>query len=101
MRRFICCLFALLWSATLHAQDQAQQGPLEASPSALPGLSLESLSATRDRPLFAPDRRKPVPPPVAAAVPNPEQAAPASPKPQTPQLELTGIIVSPSETIVL
>lgn len=72
-------------SAPLRAEDQR--------PSALPWLKLKDLSATRERPLFAPTRRRPPPPHVVTV-------APQHP-PETPRMVLTGIIEKPSETIVV
>jgi hypothetical protein len=74
-------------SAPVLAEDQR--------PSALPWLKLNDLSATRERPLFAPTRRGPPPP-----QPHVATVAPAHP-PETPRMVLTGIIVKPSETIVV
>jgi hypothetical protein len=75
-------------SAPGRAEDQR--------PSALPWLKLEDLSATRERPLFAPTRRRPPPPPQPQAV-----TVAAERPPETPRMVLTGIIVKPSETIVV
>ena len=74
-------------SAPTRAEDQR--------PSALPWLKLEDLSATRERPLFAPTRRRP-PPAQPKAV-----TVVAEHPPETPRMVLTGIIVKPSETIVV
>jgi general secretion pathway protein N len=49
--------------------------------------TLESLSASRDRPLFSPSRRPYAPPPTAV------RRAPASPPPTPPALVLLGIVV--------
>ena len=102
MRHFICLIaFAVWWGHCAYAQQPAQnESPKEAN-SALPWLKLEALSATRERPLFAPDRRKPSPPPVARAAPNPAESAVKVQVQQKPQLQLTGIVVSPAQTIVL
>jgi hypothetical protein len=109
MGRFACYIavaLAITWSSYLHAQNPLGGQEKNEPYSALPWLSLDSLSATRERPLFAPDRRKPAPPPVVAvdqATEHTETVRPR-PAPQAPkaqQLELTGIIVSASETIVL
>ena len=74
-------------SAPARAEDQR--------PSALPSLKLKDLSATRERPLFAATRRRPPPP-----QPHVVTVAPEHP-PETPRMVLTGIIVKPSETIVV
>jgi general secretion pathway protein N len=77
----------LTWSLKVHAELQWSN-----QPSAVPSLQLESLSQTRERPLFVPTRRKSPPP------------APAAPKPVTqkqPQFTLRGIIVFGQESVVL
>jgi general secretion pathway protein N len=99
MGRLVVCIgLMMMWSTCLHAQDQAQNQLPTESHSALPWLNLDSLSATRERPLFAPDRRKSAPPPAAAVSVHPETV-----QAQAPQatLELTGIVVSRLETVVL
>ena len=90
MRLYVGLWLLFVGSFQLYAEEQP---PLERS--ALPMLQLESLSATRDRPLFAPARRKSLPPAQAPA-PSPDVA-----KVQKPQLTLRGIIVSPAQTLVL
>ena len=51
-------------------------------------MLLDQLGVTRDRPLFAPARRRPAPPPVVAlAEPPPQPPAPP------PQMSVVGIIV--------
>jgi general secretion pathway protein N len=52
----------------------------------LQAQSLDGLSATRDRPLFSPDRRPPAPPPPPPPAP---EAAPPAP----PDVTLLGIVV--------
>jgi general secretion pathway protein N len=64
--------------------------------SALPWLKLEELTATRDRPLFTPDRR-PLPP----ARPPPAVAAPPQRGKPRPNFALKGIIAEGSATFVL
>jgi len=109
MYRVACCVgLALLITTTsrLHAQDSRNVDRQIALHSALPWLNLDSLSATRERPLFAPDRRKPVPPPPPVVVTD-HAADPAEVEQrrlqatQRQRFELTGIITSESETIVL
>lgn len=67
------------------APDQERGNPLWAVP-------LESLSATRDRPLFTPSRRPPDAP--VAMAPPPPPAAPPPAAPARPQLVLMGTVVS-------
>jgi hypothetical protein len=96
---YIVLTLAMIWSNCAYAHDQSENNLPNEPLSALPSLNLDSLSATRERPLFAPDRRKPAPPPVARAEPiHPEAVLQAS---RLAKLELTGVIVGPLETIVL
>ena len=87
IRCALILLAAFVATAPVLAEDQR--------PSALPWLKLKDLSATRERPLFAPSRRRPPPPPPPHLVTAPEHP------PETPRMVLTGIIVKPSETIVV
>jgi hypothetical protein len=87
---------ALMLIAALLATASAPARAEDQRPSALPWLKLEDLSATRERPLFAPTRRRPPPPQQPQAV-----TVAAENPPETPQMVLTGIIVKPSETIVV
>jgi general secretion pathway protein N len=82
-------LLALLGVAPAHptrAEDAAR--PTLANPIA--ALSLEQLSATRERPLFSPARRMPSAP-TPAPPPPPVAVAPAPPPP-APSLALFGIV---------
>lgn len=65
------------------------QAPERGNP--LWGISIESLHATRERPLFAPSRRPPSPAP-AAALPA-AKPAPVAPVVDQPSLDLLGIVV--------
>jgi len=87
---------ALMLIAALLATASAPARTEDQRPSALPWLKLEDLSATRERPLFAPTRRRPPPPQQPQAV-----TVAAENPPETPRMVLTGIIVKPSETIVV
>lgn len=85
--------------------------PLTAAPSAqerissakagnpLWGIPLRSMSATRERPLFAPSRRPPAPP-VAAAPPAPPPPSPPAP-PAPPALTLVGTVLSGGERMAV
>jgi hypothetical protein len=66
------------------APDQAQSGTVV---NPLAGHSLERLSTTRARPLFAPGRRPPAPPPPIVAAPPP-----APPPVPPPALVVLGIV---------
>jgi hypothetical protein len=95
MRWVKWCALVLLWSLPLRAQ--------EASPneqSALPWLHLDALSATRDKPLFAPSRRKPAPPTTVSPTP-PVEVKKEVGYSRKPQFVLTGIIASPSQVLAL
>jgi hypothetical protein len=62
-------------------------------------LTLETLSATREKPLFSPTRRKAVPPSVPAVTVAPDDLQVATRDEQ--QYALAGIIISSDETMVL
>jgi hypothetical protein len=100
----LAALLASLIAATVSAQDQppatATAPAAEERASALPWLKLEDLSATRERPLFAADRRPPriAPPPPADPVPVAE-AEIEEPKPLPPSLK--GIIAQGASTLVV
>jgi hypothetical protein len=90
---------ALALSAPAAAQSAGEPGSGLANP--LAGLSLEMLSATRDRPLFAPTRRPPAPPPPPAEPPPPPAVAeapvqepppPPAPPPEPPAVTLFGVV---------
>jgi hypothetical protein len=57
------------------------------------GITLESLSATRDRPLFSPSRR----PPPAVVAPNTPLRVMAPPEPEKPPLDLLGVVTGSGE----
>jgi general secretion pathway protein N len=92
MRRALHLVLALLPFAPVGADAQ---NPLD-------GLRLEDLTATRDRPLFAPTRRPP-PPPVRVEAPTPE-APPADEKAGAvgpPPFDLVGAVVGNGEAFAL
>jgi general secretion pathway protein N len=65
------------------------------------GIPLTSLTATGERPIFAPARRRPSPPPpppVTAAAPPPEPTAAA---PEQIPLKLLGTITNPKNAIAI
>jgi hypothetical protein len=94
VRGALCVAIALVWSFRLHAEEGSR-----IEDSAIPGLQLDALSATRERPLFIPERRKLTPPSTALSSSN--EGKDEVRRPQRPQLVLTGIIVSSSQTIVV
>jgi hypothetical protein len=70
---------------------------LPASGNPLWAVPLESLRATRERPIFLPSRRPPAPPAVAAA-PRMEPAKPAAgPEPEKPPLNLVGVVAGSTD----
>jgi hypothetical protein len=88
----------ILWTATTSVlaadagqQPEAHPGTFAAGPSVSPlaALSLDRLSATRDRPLFSPIRRPPAPAPIVAA--------PPPPPPPPPDLALLGVVMDGEE----
>lgn len=68
-----------------NAQTHDQLASILGNP--LQAQSLDSLSATRDRPLFTPDRRP-------AALPPPPTAPEPAPPPAPPDVTLLGIVVA-------
>jgi hypothetical protein len=76
--------FASIFATGANAQSQDQPAAILGNP--LQALSLDRLSATRDRPLFSSDRRPPAPPPP------PVERAP-EPPPAPPDVTLLGIVV--------
>jgi general secretion pathway protein N len=90
-------VLAGLWprlAAADEAPAEAQSGAALVNP--LAAHSLEHLSATRDRPLFAPSRRPPPPPPpVVEAVPPPPPPLPP------PTLVVLGIVADANGTLAM
>jgi hypothetical protein len=60
------------------------------------GLNFDQLSATRERPLFASTRRRPIPPPAPIA--KQEEAPPPSPPAEPPTVALLGTVLSLNKT---
>ncbi|HEY6256122.1 MAG TPA: hypothetical protein VIY51_10050 [Xanthobacteraceae bacterium] len=85
-RAMIACLL-LLHAPALAADAGAPPDPPSGLVNPLAAWSLDRLSATRDRPLFAPTRRPSPPPPAPVA--RVIEAAPAAPP---PRLTLLGIV---------
>ena len=76
----------MAWSLTLYADE-------------LSSPTLQELSATRERPLFSPDRRKEEQQPRASVDPTPSPPA-AQQIAQPPQLTLVGTIISSDGTLI-
>jgi hypothetical protein len=89
----VAVLALAMSSAGARAEDIGAGNPVAAVP-------LNSLSATRDRPLFSPSRR---PPPPAAAVAEPTPAAADAPAvaqgPEGPPFTLMGTLLGPDARI--
>lgn len=94
----ILCVDAMPANPAL-AQEEA---PRAAELDPIPGLKLESLSATRTLPLFTPSRSAPVvveePPPEVVPV---EPEVVVAPEPTPPPLQLIGIVVTLSEQVAV
>jgi len=74
----------------------AHAGPTEGGGNPVAAIPLANLSATRERPLFAPSRR---PPPVAVDAPAVEAATPQlSPRPAP---RLLGTVIGPSDRVAV
>jgi general secretion pathway protein N len=82
-------LLALLGVIPAHPAG-AEEGAKPALANPVVVLTLEQLSATRERPLFSPARRMPSAP--APAPPPPPVAVAAAPPPPAPSLALFGIV---------
>lgn len=81
------------------ANDQAPAAALTTG-NPLWGIPLSALHATRKRPLFSPTRRPPAP--AAAAAPKPPKVAAApAPEPETPALNLVGVVTGNRESIAI
>jgi len=82
------------------AGSAAEALPLAGNP--LWVIPLESLSATRERPIFSPSRRPPPPPVLAAASAAPAKPPPPKPaEPDHPLLSPVGTIVGGGENIAV
>jgi hypothetical protein len=90
LRAMAGATFASLTAILVCAADEAPSGRVQSEPATTPlaSQSLESLSATRERPLFSPTRRPPPPPPVFVQGPPPPP-----PPPPAPDLALFGIVM--------
>lgn len=90
LRSIAGATFASLAAILACAADEAPSGEVQAGAATTPLASqpLESLSATRERPLFSPTRRPPPPPPV-----NVQGPPPPPPPPPPPDVALFGIVM--------
>jgi hypothetical protein len=91
MRRLALAALGL-WPVLQATQAHAEAGAALTNPVA--ALSLEQLSATRERPLFSPSRRPPAPPDAPAPPPQVAEAPPPPPA-APPTLTLFGIVAGP------
>lgn len=78
------------------APDSARTGA-PASGNPLWAISLGSLSATRERPIFLPSRRPPAPAVAAAPYVEPAKATSAPVEPERPLLSLVGIVTGTAD----
>jgi general secretion pathway protein N len=90
-------IFALLCLGStavlgVDATGQAPVDPFAVLSNPILAQSIDSLSATRERPLFSPTRRPPAPPAAAAPVPIVRRADPAPP-PSPPGVVLLGVVI--------
>jgi hypothetical protein len=90
LRPIVGATFASLAAILACAADEAppSEVPAEAATTPLASQPLESLSATRERPLFSPTRRPPPPPPAVVQGPPPPP-----PPPPPPAVALFGIVM--------
>jgi general secretion pathway protein N len=89
-------IFALLCLGStavlgIDATGQAPVDPFAALSNPILAQSIDSLSATRERPLFSPTRRPPAPPP--AAPPPIVRRADRAPPPSPPGVVLLGVVI--------
>ena len=84
-------------SGTSSAADK--EAPASANP--LWAIPINSLAATRQRPLFSPSRRQPAPPAVAVAPVAPIQSVYVPPEPEKPQLSLVGVVAGSSDGLAV
>ena len=100
LRALAALCLALCFAPAVVAQAPAERAAELSNP--LGGLTLQALSATRERPLFAPTRRPPAPPPPplpepeapppAEVVEAPPVEAPPPPPPEPPAVTLFGVV---------
>jgi hypothetical protein len=92
-KTFVVLLALPYWTIGVRcaiAQDQGQSTTVLENPLAV--MSLDRMSAGRDRPLFATSRRPPPPPPAPVTI-----AAAPPPPPLPPTVSLVGIVVEADE----
>jgi hypothetical protein len=94
--RTILVIFALLWPGStpvlgIDATGQAPVDPFAVLSNPVVAQSIDSLSATRERPLFSPTRRPPARP--AAAPPPLVRRADPAPPPSLPGVVLLGVVI--------
>jgi len=80
---------------------QTPDRPRELSGNPLWAIPLSSLTATRERPLFSPTRRRPAPPAVAGPTRVEPAPAPQPAMPERPLLTLVGAIVGENDGIAI
>lgn len=81
------------------ATEAAPDEPATANP--LWAIPLNTLSATRERPLFLPSRRAPAPAVPSVAPPVAKVAPPPPAEPERPEFSLVGVIAGASDGIAI
>lgn len=88
--------FAEIGTGTISIDDSRVIAASEVRGNPLWAIPLKDLSATRERPIFAPSRQPP-PPAVAANSIAPPAITVKAPEPERPQLTLVGTVVGDGE----
>lgn len=78
--------------------DAALAGNAVRPPPGDTSLTLETLTATRLRPLFSPTRHPPI---VPVAAPPPQPPEPVAPTPPPPTATLIGVVIGPSTRMAI
>lgn len=98
--RWMLLSLLALQLAVLPAVGQGADSGLRGNP--LWDIPLSALTATQDRPIFLPARRRPAaPPPAVEAPPPPPPPRPATTEIKPPQLTLVGAIIGNSDAVVI
>ena len=96
LSRWFLAFFCLLhWPGAIVACAGELESSAETLANPVAAQSLDQLSATLDRPLFSPTRRRPAPSPVTQAV------APSAPQQQPPTLTLFGVAMDSEQARAL
>src|SRR4051794_37329634 len=87
----------------LGGEAQGQTVPEASSQAVNPvaSVSLSTLTATRERPLFSPTRRPPVKPEVSSPAPPPPVVVAAAEPPTAPPFTLLGTVIGSTDRIAI